>query len=361
MATTINLVQKFHDRLVKSLDYYSNLEGKTTDEYKMEGSEGIYLTSLVPVPLNNYNMAATANRYGTPTEMGDEQQFIGWDYDKSFSVTVDNANYRDGGFMKTVDAVTREQQESEVAPFIESNFYAKLSKYAGKVITGTAPTSADILSRLTAIEAAFRNARIPKKNRYVVMGTSNVQLIRSSLTNLDNITDKMLLKGVVGAIGSLKVLEAADDDLPTGVNFLAWYKGSAVKAFDIKEGKAHDNPPGINGALIEYRVRGVNAVVGKYSGGVIADVLSSAKAASPTISAAGAIGKGNAGYTQAYIYTLDGTDPRYSKTAVRISTNGSNYTPAFTGTVTIKAVQEESAAYGRVTLSDVVTATVTAA
>lgn len=342
----INLVQKYHDKLVKSLEYASNLAGKTTDEYKLDGGEGIYLTSISPIALNNYNMSATANRYGTPTEVQDTQQYIGWDYDKSYPATVDKANYQDGRYLKTAGAVIEEQNNDVVAPFIEQDFYAKLCAKAGKVIADTAPSSATIMSRLTAIEAAFRNARIPKADRYVVMGTSILQLVRHSLTSLDNVTDRMLIKGVVGKIGSLNILEAADDDLPTGVHMIAWWKKAAVKAFDIKEAKVHQDPPGINGILIEFRVRGVSDVVGKYAGGVIVDCLSSAKAGAPTVSAAGAIGMNS---NAKVAYTTDGSDPRYSTTAKVITANA---TPTHNAGDTIKAV---GWATGKAAISDVTT------
>ena len=329
---TINLVQKYHDKLVKSLEYASNLAGKTTDEYKLDGGEGVYLTSLDVVPLNNYNMSATANRYGTPTEMTDTQQFIPWDYDKSYAITVDKANYQDGGYLTTAGAVVEEQNNSVVAPFIERNFYAKLCSNAGKVVVGNAPTTADILGRLTAIEAWFRNKNIPKTDRYVAMGTTVFQLIRHSLTSLDNVTDKMLIKGVVGKIGTLNVQEAADDDFPADVYLISWWKKAALKAFDVKENKVHQDPPGINGILVEYRVRGVNAVIGKHSGGVYVDCKSTAKQAAGSISAAGAITVGSSSdYT---LYTIDGSDPRYSKTAVKIT---SGTTPSHIVGDTIKA------------------------
>jgi len=333
----INLVQKYHDKLVKSLAYASNLAGKTTNEYKLDGGEGIYLTSIDPIALSNYNKAATSNRYGTPTEVQDTQQYIAWDYDKSYPATVDKANYQDGGYLKTAGAVIEEQNNDVVAPFIEQDFYKKLFLKAGKSITGSAPSASTILGRLTAIEAAFRNARIPKSDRYVVMGTTNLQLIRHSLTNLDNITDQMLIKGVVGKIGTLNVLEAADDDLPANVYFIAWWKKAAVLAFDIKEAKVHQDPPGINGILVEFRVRGVADVVGKYAGGVIVDVNTSYKQAAGSISAAGAITVGSSSdYT---LYTIDGSDPRYSKTAVKIT---SGTTPSHTAGDVIKAVSYKS-------------------
>ena len=329
----INLVKKYHDRLLQSLEYASDLAGKTTDEYKLDGGEGILLTSLVPQALNNYNMAATANRYGTPAEMQDTQQYIPWDYDKSYAITVDKANYQDGGYLKTAGAVIEEQNNAVVAPFIAQNFYMKLCQGAGKVVTGNAPTAADIMSRLTAAEAWFRNNNIPKDNRYVAVGTTVFQLIRHSLTALDNVTDRMLIKGVVGKIGSLNILEVADDDLLTDVYFVAWYKKSALKAFDIKDAKVHQDPPGINGILVELRVRGVASVIGQYAGGVYVDCKSTAKQAAGSISVAGAITVGSSSdYT---MYTIDGTDPRYSTTAVKIT---SGTTPSHTAGDTIKAV-----------------------
>jgi len=330
---TINLVEKYHDKLVNSLEYESNLPGKTTQDYKIDGSRGIYLTTLDSVALSNYDKTATANRFGTPTEIGDKMQFIEWDYDKSYPITVDKANFRDGGYKKTAEAVIRNQNATVVAPFLEKNFYQKLCYGAGKVNTGNAPTTSDVLSRITAIEAGMRNARIPKSGRFIALGTTVFQLIRHSLTGLDEVTDRMLIKGIVGKIGSLNVLEAADDDLPSDVYMIAWWKNAALLVNDIKDANVHTKPQGISGMLIEYRVRGVADVVGEYSGGVIVDCKSSAKQANPSISAAGAITVGSSSdYTK---YTTDGTNPRYSKTAVKIT---SGTTPSHTAGDTIKAV-----------------------
>lgn len=346
----INLVKKYHDKLVKSLEYASNLAGKTTDEYKLDGGEGVYLTSLVPQALNNYNMAATANRYGTPAEMQDTQQYIPWDYDKSYSITVDKANYQDGGYLKTAGAVVEEQNNSIVAPFIEQNFYGKLCMNAGKVVTGNAPSSSDIMSRLTAIEAWFRNNNIPKADRFVAVPTTVFQLIRHSLTSLDNVTDRMLIKGLVGKIGSLNIIEVADSDLFTDVYLVAWYKKAALKAFDIKDLRVHQDPPGINGILVEFRARGVNAVIGKYAGGVYVDCKSTAKQANPSATVAGVITVGSSSdYT---LYTLDGTDPRYSTTAVKIT---SGTTPTHTAGDVLKMASYKA---GKC-VSDVVSVTTT--
>ena len=334
----VNLVKKYHNKLVQSLEYATNLAGKTTNEYRLDGSEGIYLTSLLPQSLNNYSKSGTS-RYGSPAEMQNAQQYIAWDYDKSYAITVDKSNYQDGGYLSTAGAVIQEQNEAIVAPFVEQNFYARMAENAGSGGgSGTAISSSNIMSRIVAAEAAFRNGGIPKADRYLAIGTTLFQLIRQSLTNCDTVTDKMLLKGVVGKIGTLNVLEVADADLPTGVNFIAWQKKAALKAFDINDAKAHQDPPGINGILVELRVRGVAAVIRKYAAGVYVDCIAYGSSGTnqlqaPGVSNAGAITiNGSADYV---MYTLDGSDPRTSMTAVKIT---SGKTPTHTAGDVIKAV-----------------------
>lgn len=329
----INLIEKYHGRLVRALEFETNLPGKTTSEYKIDGGRGIYLTSLESVPLSNYNITATQNRYGTPTEVGDRQQFIEWQYDVGYPVTVDKKNFIEGGHMKTAEAVIKNQDATVVAPFLEKHFFKKMCMGAGNVIVGNAPSTSDILGRMTSIEAAMRNARIPKRDRFLAIGTTAFQLIRHSLKDLDEITDRMLIKGVVGKIGSLNVIETADDDLPADVYMVAWWKNAAVLAYEIQDATVHTKPQGISGILVEYRVSGLADVVGQYAGGVIVDCKSTAQQPAPSISNAGAITVGSSSdYTK---YTVDGTDPRYSKTAVKIVTGT---TPTHTAGDTIKAV-----------------------
>ena len=329
----MNLVKKYHDKLVKSLEYATNLAGKTTNEYKLDGSEGIFLTSLLPQALTNYTMSGTS-RYGSPAEANNAQQYIPWDYDKSCAITVDKANYQDGGYLATAGAVIQEQNEAIVAPFVERDFYQKLAENAGGInATATALSASNVMGRIIAAEAAFRNAGIPAAERYLAIGTTAFQLIRQSLTSCDTVTDKLLLKGVVGRIGTLNIIEVADADLLSGVNFVAWQKKAALKAFDIKDAKVHQDPPGINGILVEMRVRGVAAVIRKYAGGVYVDCSNSVPVSAPSInSSTGAITVASGTYV---MYTLDGSDPKTSMTAVKLTSSG---TPTGVSGHTVKAV-----------------------
>ena len=333
----INLKSKYADKLTKALEYSSVISGKTSTEYKMDGSEEIQLLSLVTQSLNDYNRSATSNRYGTPSEMQDVVQRIKLDKDRSFSIPVDKGNFIEGNYLKTAGAVIADEMNDVVAPEMEKDFFLKLCYGAGTVNgTTTAVSSSNILSRILAVEAAFRNARIPKADRFIAIPSTKLQLIKQALTNCDGITDKLLMQGIVGRIGTLMVLEVADTDVISGVNFIAWQKRCAVFHKTIEDTKVHQDPPGISGILVEGRFRWGGGVVGKYAGGTYVDVDSTSNTylqANPSISNAGAITVGSGSdYT---MYTMDGSDPRYSSTAVKIT---SGTTPSHTAGDTIKAV-----------------------
>lgn len=328
----IDLMTKYPDKLTKEFEYASVISGKTSDEYKFDGAERIKLISLDTQPLNNYNRNASANRYGTPAEMQDTVQYIELDKDRSYSIPVDKGNFIEGNYLKTAGAVFEEQLNGVVAPEMEQDFFLKICGNAGVVHADSAPSAATILARIAAIEAAMRNARAPKQNRFVAVPTSILQLFRTSLTNCDGITDKLLLQGIVGRFGTLMVLEIADSDVPSGVHLVAWQKRAAVFAKTIDEVTVHKKPQGISGILNEGRFRWGGGVVGKYAGATYVDCTTAARQADPSISNAGAITVGTSSdYT---LYTLDGSDPRYSSTAVKIT---SGTTPVHTAGDTIKA------------------------
>ena len=96
------------------------------------------------------------------------------------------------------------------------------------------------------------------------------------------------------------------------------HKNAVLVPYKLRDAKLHQDPPGISGALLEGRSNFDAFVVGARCGGVYAAVLEGAVTEAPAISVSG----GKATITCAtggadIFYTTDGTDPRYSDTAVK--------------------------------------------
>lgn len=313
---------KYRGKLTEALDYVNVLSGKTSTEYEWNGVKGIYLTSVKTVPLTDYNRNTTGNRFGGQNEVQDEQQYLELQKDRSVALTIDKGNFKEGMMLKTAGAVIRDEMNEQVKPELEQFALNEWAKNAGQygVITD-ATDGAKTLVDLMTIEAAFKNARIPANERFVAVDANLFPLIRSALTNLDNVTDRMMFKGVVGRIGTLNIIEVPHGDMPTNCYALAWWKRAVVNPQTITDADVHDKPENLSGVLINMRYRYGAFVVGKYANGVYALTAASQRATAIAASTARVINPNG----KTVKYTVDGTDPRYSKSAVTI-TGSSNIT-----------------------------------
>lgn len=313
---------KYRGKLTEALDYVNVLSGKTSTEYEWNGVKGIYLTSVKTVPLTDYNRNTTGNRFGGQNEVQDEQQYLELQKDRSVALTIDKGNFKEGMMLKTAGAVIKDEMNEQVKPELEQFALNEWAKNAGQYGTVTDDDNgAAILGDLLQIEAAFKNARIPATERFAAVDANLFPYIRSALTNLDNVTDRMLFKGVVGRVGTLNLIEVPHGDMPTGCHVLAWWKRAVVNPQTITDADIHEKPENLSGVLINMRYRYGAFVVGKYAMGVYALLASSQRATAIAASNARVINPGG----KTVKYTVDGTDPRYSKSAVTI-TGSSNIT-----------------------------------
>jgi hypothetical protein len=337
----ITLHNKYRKQLTKALEYASVLSGKTSTEYEWIGVNEIKLTSIKTVPLTDYDRTSTGNRYGTLAEVEDSNQNLMLQKDRSVPLVVDKGNYQEQNMLKTAGAVIRDEMNEQVKPELETFALNEWAKNAGQYMTITDDDNGSaILVDLMKIEAALANARIPKTDRFVVIDANLFPYIRSALTNLDNVTDRMMFRGVVGRVGTLNIIEVPHSDMPSGVWALAWWKRAVVDPKTIEETKVITDSEFVSGFKINMRFRFGAFVIGKYAMGVVALLASGSQATAVTPTSARVLDL-NSGDTVKY--TLDGTDPRYSTTAITVVADTTISSTAAPVGTTIKAVTYNSA------------------
>ena len=220
--STVNLHTSYKQPLVQAFEFASILAGKTSTEFEWRGNNAIVLTDIVTDALNDYDRTTSSNRYGTPSEVADQQQILTLQKDRSFSKTVDKGNYQEANYLKTGAAVIKAYMNEQVGPEMEQFVLGEFAAHAGTKQGVAAPTTSTILATSLGMETAMDDARVPKQNRFCALPHAYVAMLRQSLINCDNITDKMLLKGVVGKIGSLHILGVSSLDMPTDTYAIAW-------------------------------------------------------------------------------------------------------------------------------------------
>lgn len=333
----INLHKKYSDRLAKIYTHNSFVEGHTNTTWSFSGVKSVLIPSIVTKELEPYTRSGN-NRYGTPTDVQDTMQELTMKKDEGFSMVIDKGDNTEQQMMKNAGSVMKQQIAERVVPRIDKYALGEWAKNAGKIATASAaPTKNTIIDMLLDAEVHFADHFIPDGDRWVYMSNATYKYVRTAaeFAGSDGIINNMIIKGYKGDIGSLKIVCVPASYMPQNAYFIAAQKNSVILAQKIRDAQIHQDPPGISGHLLEGRYTYDAFVVGTLSDGVYAVVANSAKAATPTATkgeSTTALASTTGSAT--ILYTLDGTDPRYSNTAI-------TYTAAFTnptaGTV-IKAV-----------------------
>lgn len=63
------------------------------------------------------------------------------------------------------------------------------------------------------------------------------------------------MKGSLGLVDGANIIQVPTSYLPANVAFVVTHKSATVGPVKLQSYKIHDNPPGINGKLVEGRIR----------------------------------------------------------------------------------------------------------
>jgi len=335
----INLADKYEKQIAAVFAAASFVQNNTNKNFTWAGVKSLTVMTPLTQDLVDYKREGTL-RYGDPKEMQDTVQEMSMSQDKSFAMTIDKGNLNDQQMLKKAGEMLSLEKKEKVVPLIDKYTLYRWVTLAGTIAGAAALTKSNIVERISAAETALTNLLVPSNGRVLYITADAYQFLRLApeMLPLERLGTKALAKGQVGEIMDMMVIRVPRSYLPADCHYLITYPQSVIQATKIAEAKFHTDPPGISGSLLEGRYYYDAFVLAAKADGVYAEVDTSAVSAAPTIAIAG----GNATITGTGVmrYTIDGSDPRYSK-------NAFTYTaavPVSTGTV-VKAVATATGKY----------------
>lgn len=316
----INLAKKYADKIASVFSQASLLSGRTSTAYDFTGVKSIVVTTPQTVPLGNYQRTGS-NRYGTPTEMQDTTQEMIVTQDKSFSVTIDKGNNNDQQMIKNAGQMLRLEVQQEVVPVVDKYGFSRYVNFAGTIMGITKPDKTTIVSAIADGLQALDDALVPSDGRTIWTTAEMYKFIRLAPEFVGN-TDlgkEAIAKGKVGEFDSTEVVKVPSSYLPSGCYFLITFRDAILLPYKINDSKVTMDPPGLSGALLEGRSVFDAFVLGAKAKGIYAAVSSANIQAAPTNAySTNSLTMSSSGATT-ILFTLDGTDPRYSSTAFTYS------------------------------------------
>lgn len=254
---TQNLAQKYSAKVDERFKLGSLFAGLTNQDYEWEGVNSINVYSIATAPLGNYTPSGSG-RYGSPSELDDTVQNLPINQDKAFTFTIDKKFEQDQMGVKAAGAALAREIDEVVVPYLD------------KYILGTWEAAADInysygvsITKQNAYEnvlkgiKALGNSKVPQAGRALICGYSFFSKIRldDAFLSANEIAQGMKLNGQVGTIEGMPVIVAPDNYFAETTNFLIVHNSAVVAPVKLTDYVTHINPPGINGTLVEGRIR----------------------------------------------------------------------------------------------------------
>jgi len=262
-----NYATKYSQLVDERFTEASMTEQLVNRDYDWNGVQSVVIYDVNTAPMNDYTASGT-NRYGSPSELGTGTQTATVTMDRSFTYTIDRKNYNDQQMITEAGSSLRRQLDEVVIPETDQYTIAKMLFSAGNM-DATAITKENAYEKFLDARAAIRKNRVPSNGLVALVSTSFYKKIKldDSFIKAGDIAQNLLLTGQVGKIDNIPVIEVPEDYL-FGAEFIITHPIATTRVQKIEDYKIHDNPPGVNGWLVEGRIN-YDAFVRKNKKGAI--------------------------------------------------------------------------------------------
>lgn len=318
----INLADKFSSKVAERFKKNSLTGSAFGSEYEFTGVKTVKIYSVNTVPLGDYTRSGSS-RYGTPNELEDSIQELTMTQDKAFTYTIDKGNDKEQLNIKSATKSLRREIDEVVTPYLDKYRFNVWTHQAGNIVKLAAAVSkSNIIEYIMDATATLDNALVPTEGRKLYVKTSVYKLLKQSteFISIEKLGEKAVAKGEVGEVDGMPVIRVPDSYFPSGVAFFVSHKNALLAPAKLQDYKIHTDPPGINGNLVEGRILHDAFVLGTKAAALYTALESSAtQASAPTLNVATSGECTIAATGGTAYYTTDGTDPRYSSTALPYS------------------------------------------
>jgi N4-gp56 family major capsid protein len=225
------------------------------NEYDWNGVNTVNIYSIPTVAMTDYEMSGTA-RYGSPDELNAGVQTLTLRRDRAFTFTIDRRNFESNMMVTEAGKALARQVDEVVIPEIEGFCINRICSGAG-LQKQTPITSDNAYDCFLEANTAMTENKVPIGGRVALITPKFYKAIKldPSFMRSCDIAQDMLVTGQVGMVDGVKLILVPTNYFPSTVMaFVLVHPSAVVSPVKLCEYKIHDNPPGINGWLVEGRI-----------------------------------------------------------------------------------------------------------
>lgn len=253
----INLASKYSTKVDERFKLASFTDVAVNKNYDWSGVKTVSVYNISTVAMADYTRTGTS-RYGTPAELQDTKTDYTLTRDRAFTFTIDRGNYEDQMMVKEAGRSLRRQIDEVTVP--EIDIYRLAAIAAAAVANGGSATAAitasNAYTKFLDGNAYLDENKVPLAGRvaFVTPAYYNFLKLDPSFLKASDMGQEMLVKGQVGEVDGVKIIKVPSTYFPANSAFIIAHKEATVAPNKLESYKTHDNPPGVNGWLVEGRV-----------------------------------------------------------------------------------------------------------
>ena len=254
----INYAEKFSAKVDERFSLGLLTGGMVNNEYDWVGVETVKIYSIPTSTMNNYSLTGSS-RYGSPAELENAVQELKVEKDRSFTFTIDRKSHDDTLMTMEAGKALARQITEVICPEIDAYRIAAFVSGAksAHVHNSAAPTTSTAYSLFLACQADLDNAKVPQGGRFAIVTPAFLNLLKQddNFIKRGDMSQKITINGVVGEVDGVYIIKAPASYFPSGVHCVLTNRLVMPSPIKLQDYKIHQDPPGINGWLVEGRVR----------------------------------------------------------------------------------------------------------
>ena len=231
----------------------------TNNDFTWTGAHTVKVYKISTSNMNDYDRTGTsgnASRYGIVKGLDATTEEFTLKKDRSFTYAIDKLDTDETKRTLAAASSLNRQIREVVIPEVDSYIYGVMTENAGTKAAPAALDKDNIYNLILEASKAMDDAEVAETQRCLIVTPNTYAIMKKSADIVMNtdIGADMRLRGVIANLDGLTVIKVPANRLPEKFGFMVVHPCACVAPVKLEDYTVHNNPPGINGDLVEGRI-----------------------------------------------------------------------------------------------------------
>jgi len=277
----IDLATQFSPHVDEEFATESKKSLVSNNDYSWSGAHSIKVYTVSTSEMRDYDRHGTGeswNRFGPVKDLDATTTELTLSRDRSFVFCIDKMDCDETKQALEAASALARQIRQVCIPEIDKYTFEKIAEGAGTKPAAVALTAENIYGEIIKASAALDTAECPEGGRVLIVPPLIYAAMKESpLITLDtDIGQEQRMKGVIAMLDGAAIVRVPAPRLPANTGFIMCHPVACVSPVKLQDFRAHRDPPGLSGDLVEGRLVYDSFVLPNKAGGIYFQALPAA-------------------------------------------------------------------------------------